>query len=115
MTARLLALYESRHMLSQQHRSVRRLSSGGTAPASHPPLEPPVPGRGRWPYRPGIRCPERLVPVNIRQERAAATRDHRVGTGLGGPPSPPARSPTRHRAGTGCWLRPALNPAVTAQ
>jgi len=68
----------------QQHRSVRRLSSGGTAPASHPPMEPPVPGRGRWPHRPGIRCPERLVPVNIRQERATATRDHPVGTGLGG-------------------------------
>jgi hypothetical protein len=81
----------------QQHRSVLWLSSGGTAPASDPPLEPPVPGRGRWPHRPGIRCPERLVPVNIRQERAAATRDHPVGTGLGGP-----RAHQRgHQPGTG--------------
>ena len=44
-----------------------------------------------------------------------ATRDHLSTPGCGCPPSSPARSPTRRRAGTGCWPRPALNPAITAQ
>ncbi len=56
-----------------------------------------------------------LVPVNIRQERVAATRDHPVDTRLRLSAEILSAVTNPAPAGTGCWPRAALNPAMTAQ